>query len=43
MTIATYTPTLSGSDLDELWNKEQLGVVTAFGFGVPEWNFFNKL
>ncbi len=43
MTIATYTPTLSGSDLDELWKKEQLGVVTAFGFGVPEWNFFNKL
>ncbi|KKK62328.1 hypothetical protein LCGC14_3005430, partial [marine sediment metagenome] len=43
MTVATYTPTLSGSDLDELWKKEQLGVVTAFGFGVPEWNFFNKL
>jgi len=43
MAVATYTPTLSGSDLDELWKKEQLGVVTAFGFGVPEWNFFNKL
>jgi hypothetical protein len=43
MAVATYTPTLSSDGLDELWRKEQLGVVEAFGFGVPEWNFFNKL
>jgi len=43
MATATYTPSLSGSDLDTLWRKVQLGVVDAFGFGVEEWNLVQKL
>ena len=43
MATATYTPTTSDSDLNELWRKVQIGVVEAFGFGVPEWNWVKKL
>ena len=43
MAVATYTPTTSDSDLNELWRKVQIGVVEAFGFGVPEWNWLQKM
>ena len=43
MALATYVPTTSDADLNELWRKVQIGVVEAFGFGVPEWNWVQKL
>lgn len=39
MATATYTTTTSDTNLKELWRKVQVGVVEAFGFGVPEWNW----
>ena len=43
MATATYSTTTSNSDLNELWKKVQIGVVEAFGFGVPEWNWVENL
>jgi len=40
---ATYTPTTSDSNIVNLWRFVQIGVVEAFGFGVPEWNWLQKL
>ena len=43
MAQATYSTITSNSDLNELWRKVQVGVVEAFGFGVPEWNWVKNL
>ena len=43
MATATYTPTTSDSNIVNLWRFVQIGVVEAFGFGVPEWNWLQKL
>ena len=43
MALATYTPTTSDSDIVNLWRFVQMGVVEAFGFGVPEWNWVKNL
>ena len=43
MATATYTPTRSDTDIDELWRKVQFGVVVAAQFGVEEWNWLGNL
>jgi hypothetical protein len=43
MAQATYAVTTSSSDLKEIWRKVQVGVLTAYQFGVEEWNFVKKL
>ncbi|MHC4181566.1 MAG: hypothetical protein ACYSWU_29075, partial [Planctomycetota bacterium] len=43
MATATYTPSTSSSDLNTLWRKTQVGIVKAYGFGVPEYNALERL
>lgn len=42
MAIATWTPTLSASDLDKIWRIVQLDLAKAFNFMVEEWDMMSN-
>ena len=43
MAAATYSPSTGSSDLDTVWKKIQTGIVKAYNFGVPEYNYLMKM
>ena len=43
MATATYSVSTGGTTLDEIYKKVQAGIYEAAQFGVPEWNWLQKL
>lgn len=43
MAASTYSVTRSDTNIKEVWRKVQYGIVTAFQFGVEEWEWLMKL